>query len=131
MASSIKVDELNSFFPDEKRRKEIIDRVAKIILDLKMEEFAEATFDMYGRFEVLGQSAYTYIAPYMAVFFGNDGLDAAEIFSLEPRQGSAMILERLRELKAERAKEKLEREDIRFTSRVRSWISEKLSRLRR
>lgn len=118
---AIRIDGLSI---DDEKKKEIIDRLAKTIIDLNMQDLAEIFFDMYGRPEIIGQMAFIEYAPLVAVLFGKDGLYASEILGLEPRVGSALILKRLRELKAEKEKEKLFRKEEPFTSKVKSWLSQ-------
>ena len=115
--------------PDERRKADAVDRVVDIILDLGIDDYAEALLGMYGRWEILGQTSYVYITPIMTMFYGREGVDIAEVIGLNPREGSALILRRLKEVKAERIKEELydkEREIPR--SGIMSWLSEKLHR---
>lgn len=114
---------------EERRKAAAVDRIVDVILDLGVDDYAEALFGMYGRWEVLGQTSYLYLAPIMTMFYGKEGVDMADVLGLNPREGSALILKRLKEVKAEREKEKLysvEREVSK--SGIKSWLSEKLLR---
>ena len=113
---------------DEERRKiELIDRVANLILDLGLEDFADQMFTQYGSLEILGQTAFVSVAPVLTALYGADGLDASKILALNPRDGSAIMIKRLKELKAERERLK-EMETITggkksFWSTIKSWFS--------
>lgn len=122
----------NRYLPPEERRKAAtVDRIVDVILDWGVDDYAEALLELYGRWEVLGQTSYLWLTPIASAFYGQEGLDVAELMGLTPREGSALVLKRLKEIKAEREKEKLykqEKETVPFWFRIKSWLSRLLHR---
>ena len=114
---------------EERRNIELVDRVANIILDLGLEDFAEQMFTQYGSLEVLGQTAFVSVTPMLTALYGADGFDIAKILTLSPRDGSALMMKRLKELKVERKRlkemEPLTGEGKSFWSTINSWFSKK------
>jgi hypothetical protein len=107
----------------DSRKIEIIDRIANLILDLNLDDYAAQMFEAYGSFEVLGQTAFVSITPIMTALWGVDGFDTAQLMALDPREGSTLIIKRLKELKAEREKEKVAGENVSLLSSIKSLLS--------
>jgi len=111
---------------DEERKAAAVDRIVDTILDLGLDDYAQVLLDMYGRYEVLGQMSYMTLAPVLAAFFGKEGLDLSQVLGLTPREGSQMILDRLKVVKAERKKEKTYAKQESMWPRVKEWFLERL-----
>ena len=85
----------------------LMDRLANLILDVKIDDYAESLLELYGRVEILGQTLYLTLAPFMGFIFGQDGIDISDALALNPREGSAFLLKRIKELKAQREKQSI------------------------
>jgi hypothetical protein len=111
------------------RKRMLMDRVANWVLDSKMEEYVTSFLELYGRVEILGQMAYLELVPILAAFYGKDGMDISDMLALNPREGTAYLQKRIREMKAEREKLSLPIEDGESSndSSITSWFSEKFS----
>lgn len=113
---------------DDRRKKAAIDRIVNVILDYKVDDYAEVLLDVYGRFEVLGQTSYMTYAPILTAVFGKAGLDIADVLGLNPREGTQLILKRLKEVKEERESQKIESENEKSydTKRESLWFKFKI-----
>ncbi|MDQ1281373.1 MAG: hypothetical protein QG670_2638 [Thermoproteota archaeon] len=95
-------DSSEDTYDEEKRKIAVADSIARLIMDTGMEDFAEHFFDVYGRIELIGQTAYLSWAPFLTMFWGDDGRLAANILGLEPKEGSKLILKQIEKVREER-----------------------------
>jgi len=110
-------------FPDPEREKYLIDIVAKQIVDLELEDFAEVILEgtkPFGPF--LGQTAFLMSYPGFVAFFGQTGNDFANMMGFDYTKNAERILERVRELKKEREEAKEKERRLRGESEG-SWLS--------
>lgn len=121
----------NNLSDDEARKAAAVDRIVDVILDLGLDDYAQVLLDMYGRYEVLGQMSYMTMMPVMTAFFGKEGLDLSQVLGLTPREGSQMILDRLKMVKAEREKEKAYSPKPSLWLTVKQWFLNKIHRKNR
>jgi hypothetical protein len=120
----------SSLNDDERRKAAAVDRIVDTVLDLGLDDYAQVLLDMYGRYEVLGQMSYMTLAPVMAAFFGKEGLDLSQVLGLTPREGSQMILDRLKVVKAERQKEKTYSKQESLWPMIKEWFLNKIPYLK-
>jgi hypothetical protein len=120
----------SSLNDDERRKAAAVDRIVDTVLDLGLDDYAQVLLDMYGRYEVLGQMSYMTLAPVMAAFFGKEGLDLSQVLGLTPREGSQMILDRLKVVKAERQKEKTYSKQESLWPIIKEWFLNKIPHLK-
>lgn len=123
---------------DERRRVAAVDRIVDTIIDLGIEDYADVLLEMYGRYEVLGQMSYMSFSPIAAALWGREGLDIAEVLALNPREGVDLILKRLKEVRAERERQKLYSEEVEpakkeedstsLWTKIKAWFSHILGR---
>jgi len=110
-------------FPDKEREEYFIDLIARRIVDLEMEEFAEVILEgtkPFGSF--IGEMGFLATYPGLVTFFGQSGHDFANMMGFDYTKNAERIIERVKELKEEKERAKEEEKKHRKEPEG-SWLS--------
>lgn len=82
------------------REKELIEKVARFIVDNEFEGFAKVLFkDLVTTCNSLAQLGFVFVYPFAIVFGGDVGQDLANLLGLDYEKNAKLILQRVNELK--------------------------------
>ncbi|MBL7118836.1 hypothetical protein ISS96_02360 [Candidatus Bathyarchaeota archaeon] len=110
-------------FPDPEREEYIIDLIAKQIVDLDMEDFAEVILEgtkPFGTF--IGETAFLMSYPGFVAFFGQSGHDFANMMGFNYMKNAGRIIERVKELQKKKEETREKERKLRRESEG-SWLS--------
>ena len=109
--------------PEREREEYIIEIVARRIVDLELEDFAEVIVEgtrPFGPF--IGETAFLMSYPGFVAFFGQSGHDFANMMGFDYSKNADRILKRVKELTKQREEAKKKERGLRKESE-RSWLS--------
>ncbi|UCD72607.1 MAG: hypothetical protein JSW01_03910 [Candidatus Bathyarchaeota archaeon] len=101
----------------------LIELVARRIVDLELEDFAEVILEgtkPFGPF--IGETGFLMTYPSMVAFFGQGGHDFANMMGFNYTENADRILERVKELTKEREEARRRERELRGESEG-SWLS--------
>ena len=110
-------------FPEKEREEFFIDRIARRIVDLDLEDFAEVILEgtkPFGPF--IGEMGFLMTYPGFVAFFGQSGHDFANMMGFNYTKNAERIIERVKELQKEKEEAREKERKLRRESEG-SWLS--------
>ena len=124
---------MSYFSLTKEREEELIERIAKFIVNNELTPLAEVLLQAYGVMDAPGNIAFLTVYPWATGIFGKMGQEVTELMGLNPGGSSKRILEKVRELQEEKERikeiERLRRkasgQPTSFLEKLRSLFSRK------
>ena len=94
------------------REKELIEMAARWIVEHGLSDIAELLLTGYGTTGLLGTYAFIHFYPFARAFLQEHERELTELMTLNARENSRLIIERVKELEEERQRQKILGETI-------------------